>query len=149
MSPAITKLIQIFGRELIQELETNKAIVFSDSVALAAEFNYEFSSNYYSDVLRSLIYKIAQDSELSLALTDDLIKYLVNDAPRNKQDFLEEKFNLYEQSYIKNFYDNLSNLERLVLNDVFNKNDLSSEDQELYEKLTKDLETHLYYLYQD
>ena len=137
MSPAITKLIQIFGRELIQELETNKAIVFSDSVALAAEFNYEFSSNYYSDVLRSLIYKIAQESELSLALTDDLIKYLVNDAPRNKQDFLEEKFNLYEQSYIKNFYDNLSNLERLVLNDVFNKNDLSSEDQDLYEKINK------------
>ena len=60
MSPAITKLIQIFGRELIEELETNKAIVFSDSVALAAEFNYEFSSNYYSDILRSLIYKIAR-----------------------------------------------------------------------------------------
>ena len=135
MSPAITKLIQIFGRELIEELETNKAIVFSDSVALAAEFNYEFSSNYYSDILRSLIYKIAQDSELSLSFTDELIKYLANEAPRNKQDFLEENFNFHEQNYIKNFYDNLSNLERLVLTDVFNDNVLSSEDQELYEKI--------------
>jgi len=135
MSPAITKLIQIFGRELIEELETNKAIVFSDSVALAAEFNYEFSSNYYSDILRSLIYKIAQDSEISLTFTDDLIKYLVNDAPRNVQDFLVENFNLHEQNYITNFYENTTDLEKLVLTLVFQEVELSSDDQELFEKI--------------
>ena len=63
-SPAITKLIQIFGRELIQELETNKAIVFSDSVALAAEFVFSFRL-IIIQMFRSLIYKIAGQWALS------------------------------------------------------------------------------------
>ena len=116
--PAITKLIQIFGRKLYSNLQNSKTVVFNDSIRLSSQFSYEFSREYYKDLLRALIYDEVLSQETSLEFNYEIADYILNDT---KSLFIQ-KLNENEISYIDEFEEKLTKKQRLMIKEFLETN---------------------------
>lgn len=116
--PAITKLIQIFGRKLYSNLQNSKTVVFNDSIKLSSQFSYEFSREYYKDLLRAFIYDEVLSQEKSIEFNYEIADYILNDT---KSAFIVElKDN--EIRYIDEFEEGLTKKQRLDIKEYLETN---------------------------
>ena len=71
LSPAITKPLQVFGRTLYSSIKNAKTVVFNDSLKLTSDFTYEFSKEFYRDLLRALLFEEILQGEIKIKFNHD------------------------------------------------------------------------------
>ena len=104
LSPAITKPLQVFGRTLYSSVENSKTVVFNDSLKLTSDFTYEFSKEFYRDLLRALLIEEILQGEIEIKFNHDLILFMA----LGEESEQSEKLNNNEKEFILNFYRNLT-----------------------------------------
>lgn len=121
LSPAITKPLQVFGRTLYGSVENSKTVVFNDSLKLTSDFTYEFSKEFYRDLLRALLFDEILKKEIKVNLNNELILFMAfgQDSEQTK------KLNNEEKEYLLNFYRNLTLDEQQRLNSFTQEKDVN------------------------
>lgn len=121
LSPAITKPLQVFGRTLYSSIENSKTVVFNDSLKLTSDFTYEFSKEFYRDLLRALLFEEILQGEIEIKFNHDLILFMA----LGEESEQTKKLNNNEKEFILNFYRNLTLNENQRLNSYIQDRDLN------------------------
>ena len=88
---------------------------------LTSDFTYEFSKEFYRDLLRALLFEEILQGEIEIKFNHDLILFMA----LGEESEQSKKLNNNEKEFILNFYRNLTLEEKQRLNSYIQDRDLN------------------------